>query len=161
MFPGLAGVRHVAHIAGLAIPAILALSGYGLDRLLQLPWPRLRLDFGLSASGSAPSMSLAWLLVIPLLASLRTADRFDQNFMVMDDRQDVYQGNRGARDPQPGVGPRSLRRTLLDRTRAGRRPQTHQRGHLVVVGVGGEPTGAARGDARRTPAGGRRLVQHE
>ncbi|HLB64226.1 MAG TPA: hypothetical protein VJJ46_05250, partial [Anaerolineales bacterium] len=89
--PDLAAVRHVAHIAGLAIPAILALAGYGLDRLLQLPWPRINLGLSREASG-ASSISLAWLLAIPLLTSLRTADRFDQNFIVMDDKQGVYQG---------------------------------------------------------------------
>jgi hypothetical protein len=90
--PDLAAVRHVAHIAGLAIPAILALAGYGLDRLLQLPWPCISLGLSRREASGASSISLAWLLAIPLLTSLRAADRFDQNFMVMDDKRGVYQG---------------------------------------------------------------------
>ena len=92
VFPTLAALRHVAHLAGMAIPAILGLAGYGLDRVLQLPWPRITLDLGRRESGAATSVSLAWLLAIPLLASLRTADRFDQSFLVTDDRTGVYQG---------------------------------------------------------------------
>ena len=91
IFPGLAGVRHVALIAGLAIPALLALSGYGLDLVLQHPWPRIRLGLGLGETRTAMSISPAWILVIPLVASLRTADQFDQNFMVTDDKAGAYE----------------------------------------------------------------------
>ena len=89
--PFLARVRHVAHMASLAVPAVLALAGYGLDRLLDLPWPRWRLTIGSREARSTLSISAAWLLAIPLLTSLRTADDFDQNFMVMLDVSSAYE----------------------------------------------------------------------
>lgn len=89
--PAISSVRLPALMAGLAVPAVLALSGYGLDRVLQLRWPRLGLGVSLGEARSGVSISTAWLLLIPLAATLRSADQFDQNFLVMDDKSDVYQ----------------------------------------------------------------------
>ena len=91
VLPGLAQVRHIAHAAGFAVPAVLALAGYGLDRLLEYPWPRVRLGLSQRESENTVSFNLAWILAIPLLASLRVADQFDQNFMWTEDRRGVYQ----------------------------------------------------------------------
>ena len=43
-FPGVAGVRHPPQIAGLAVPPILGLAAVGLERVLRLDWPSLRLE---------------------------------------------------------------------------------------------------------------------
>jgi hypothetical protein len=92
LLPILAGFRHVANIAALAIPAILALSGYGLDRLLELRWPRLQVALSTAENRIPISANLAWVLVIPLALSLRTMDQLDQLFLRTVDRSGVYKG---------------------------------------------------------------------
>jgi hypothetical protein len=92
LLPILAGFRHVASIAALAVPAILALSGYGLDRLLELSWPRLQVGLSTAEYQTGTSASLAWLLVIPLGLSLRTMDQLDRFFLRIVDSSGVYQG---------------------------------------------------------------------
>jgi len=89
--PAISSVRLPSLMAGLAVPAVLALSGYGLDRVLQVRWPRLGLGVSLGESRSGVSITTAWLLLIPLAATLRGADQFDQNFLGIDDKSDVYQ----------------------------------------------------------------------
>ena len=92
LLPILAGFRHVANVAALAIPAILALSGYGLDRLLELGWPRLQVGLSTAENQTRLSASLAWLLVIPLAVSLWTMDQLDQVFLRVFNMSGVYQG---------------------------------------------------------------------
>jgi hypothetical protein len=43
-FPGVGGVRHPPQIAGLAVPPLLGLAALGLERILRLEWPAVRLD---------------------------------------------------------------------------------------------------------------------
>lgn len=92
LLPFLAGFRHVANVSLVAVPAILALSGYGLDRLLDLPWPRLRVGLGGAENRARISISLAWLLVIPLGSNLRISEELDRSFLMTIDRTGVYQG---------------------------------------------------------------------
>jgi hypothetical protein len=89
--PILSGFRHIAHVAVLAVPAILAIAGYGLDRLLELPWPQVRLGLSSASQLRGVSISLAWVLVIPTLSSLHATDAFDQTFLGSFDRSNVYQ----------------------------------------------------------------------
>ncbi|HSB91049.1 MAG TPA: hypothetical protein VLD63_13610 [Anaerolineales bacterium] len=90
--PVLAGFRHIANIAAMAVPAILALAGYGLDRLLELDLPHVQVGLNTSNDRTRVSASLAWLLVIPIGWSLRTSEQFDRSFLVTIDRTGVYQG---------------------------------------------------------------------
>ncbi len=78
VFPSVAGVRHPSQIAGLAVPLILALSAYGLDYLLKLPWPEVWLQFKEGLRGSRWKLSTRWLLVFPLLMSMEQGYRFSQ-----------------------------------------------------------------------------------
>lgn len=74
IFPTLAGIRHSSQIAGLAIPLILGISAYGLEKLLALNW----------LGGSAWTtgwflkleVPLKWLSVIPLVYSLQSCMQF-------------------------------------------------------------------------------------
>jgi len=65
--------RFPAFMAGLAVPLVLALACWGLDLLLKWKWPKLALH--LSAETTL-TLSLAWLVVIPLAASIRTSYLF-------------------------------------------------------------------------------------
>jgi hypothetical protein len=79
--PFLAAVRHVALAAGMAVPAILAVAGYGLDRLLEPNRFVAKVAFGLNEPKTRISFPLAYLIVIPLIAALISADELDQHFL--------------------------------------------------------------------------------
>jgi hypothetical protein len=67
----LGGLRYISVAAGLAVPALVAMSAIGLDTLLQTRWARIGLQ--ISVGSSKPlSLSFAsqWLLVLPLALSL-------------------------------------------------------------------------------------------
>jgi hypothetical protein len=78
--PALAGfidqltiIRYPPLFMTLAVPLLLALAGFGLDRLLRLRWPKLRL--GLAGEGGERTWSVGtrWLLLVPLLVALNDA----------------------------------------------------------------------------------------
>ena len=73
----LAGIRHPAQIAGLAVPCVLALAAIGLDVVMGLSWPKLRLVLSNSAR-QAPFLSIdsRWLLYVVLLLALLVARQF-------------------------------------------------------------------------------------
>jgi hypothetical protein len=73
LVPVLAWVRHPPQISALAVPPMLGLSAYGLDRLVEANWPRLALSFQLSSRELKGHISLRWLLVVPLVWNLYTA----------------------------------------------------------------------------------------
>lgn len=89
--PALAALRHPPLLAGLAVPSLLGLSAYGLDSLLRLSWPRIGLGWGATTPSGSRSVSLAWILAIPLLASLRAPFNLSQVFMRTTDVGPVYQ----------------------------------------------------------------------
>ena len=70
--PSVAVVRFPSFAAGLAIPMILGIAGYGLDRLLRMAWPRLMMGIQDSLVGETRGISLKWALVIPLVLNLRS-----------------------------------------------------------------------------------------
>ncbi|MEW5987421.1 MAG: hypothetical protein AB1791_12370 [Chloroflexota bacterium] len=74
--PGVAGIRHSSLIAGLAVPPILALAAYGLDRLLAVDWPDGR--WRGQETGLRRLLSSKWLMLIPLTLALRSAYDFSQ-----------------------------------------------------------------------------------
>lgn len=67
IFPSLAGIRHPPQIAGLAIPLILGISAYGLEKLLSIKW----LDLVPQATGmwSKREIYIKFLIIIPLIYS--------------------------------------------------------------------------------------------
>jgi hypothetical protein len=81
LVPPLAGIRNPSQIAGLAIPPILAIAAYGLDRLLALNWPDLSLKIRAWSDLELKALSLKWLLVIPLIFSLRSAHHFTRHWL--------------------------------------------------------------------------------
>jgi hypothetical protein len=75
----LEGLRFTGLMAGLAVPAILALAGLGLNKLLAVrSWPALQLT---GNGGTALSMSLRWLLAIPLLLAMLSAKKFGSRWI--------------------------------------------------------------------------------
>jgi hypothetical protein len=89
--PALAALRHPPLLSGLAVPALLGLSAYGLDGLLRLAWPRIGFGWGGRAPSGGRSVSLAWLLAIPLIGSLRAPVEMDQTFLRTANVEPVYQ----------------------------------------------------------------------
>jgi len=81
LFDGLAGVRNPSLIAGLAVPLILGLAAYGLDQLLKLDWPGLSIRTTNWPHLSERVFSLKWLLLIPLLFSLRANYDFAHHWL--------------------------------------------------------------------------------
>lgn len=86
--PLLAGVRHVPLIAGMAVPLILGAAAFTLDRLWRLNWPEVRMDF--HRPGAVVKLSLRWLLLVPVILSLRSAYDFNTIFTDTDYVEDVY-----------------------------------------------------------------------
>lgn len=76
VIPPVSGIRHPSQIAGLAVPLILGLSAYGLDRLLKIDWPNLTLSSSNADWSFNWRISLQWFLLIPLLFSLRNGYDF-------------------------------------------------------------------------------------
>jgi hypothetical protein len=83
--PQIAAFRHILLVAGLAIPLILALSAYGLDRLLKLEWPNITVKFPAAITSHEFKASLSWLLIFPLVLSISTTYTQSQRWMGMDD----------------------------------------------------------------------------
>ncbi|MEA1978351.1 MAG: hypothetical protein U9N80_10680 [Chloroflexota bacterium] len=83
--PQIAAFRHILLVAGLAIPLILALSAYGLDRLLQLEWPNITVKFPVAITSHEFKASLSWLLIFPLFWSVSTSYAQSQSWVGMDD----------------------------------------------------------------------------
>jgi hypothetical protein len=71
-------IRFPSEISSLAVPPLLALAAWGLDRLLQQRWPRLHLTF---PSGLALGLSAAWLLALPLAGAVRSAYDFGKGWL--------------------------------------------------------------------------------
>lgn len=80
------GIRNPTVIAGLVVPILLGLAAWGLDLLLQIPWPQCTITLSDSLSRvrsfklSLSTVVLAVLLV-PLGASLRVAADFGRGWL--------------------------------------------------------------------------------
>jgi hypothetical protein len=80
ILPAVAGVRHPPQIAGLAIPFILGLSAYGLDKLFKLRLPDLSLNYA-GENTQKWGIPPRWILIIPLVFSLQSCLRFAQHWL--------------------------------------------------------------------------------
>ncbi|MCK5429133.1 MAG: hypothetical protein KAI94_06655, partial [Anaerolineales bacterium] len=83
--PQLAAFRHIVLVAGLAIPLILALSAYGLDRLTKLEWPQVNVKFPASITSREFKAPLSWLLILPLCWSVSISYTQSQSWVGMED----------------------------------------------------------------------------
>ena len=79
-FPGLAGIRHVPQIAGLAVPLILGLAAVGLEQVLSWPWPKL--SFGLNEWSIRIPASL--IVIAILIPNLQSTKQFAQEWIGTD-----------------------------------------------------------------------------
>jgi hypothetical protein len=89
--PRLAEIRHTPLMAGLAVPAVLGLAGYGLDGLLKLAWPQFALRWQSAPEDRGLNLSMAWILVIPLLFGLRAVFQHARSWIYTRDNERVYQ----------------------------------------------------------------------
>jgi hypothetical protein len=78
IFPGIAGVRHPSQITGLAVPIILVFAAYGLEYLINLPWPTLLVEFSESLIKINWKIPLRWILLFPIVFSLREGYQFSK-----------------------------------------------------------------------------------
>jgi len=97
--PEISGFRHPPLLAGLAVPGLLGLAAYGLDGLLKATWPQIVLRSATSGSGGALALSLAWVLALPLISSVRTVYNWGQGFIKTTNVQDVYVAIEAMRTP--------------------------------------------------------------
>jgi len=102
-----AGLRHPALIAGLAIPPLLALAGFGLDRLIRSKWPQLNLSIAGSGAaaqasqsgGATASLHVSWLLALPIILSLADVQAFSKHWIATIRQVDVAQVLEALRTP--------------------------------------------------------------
>ncbi len=94
-----AGIRHPALIAGLAVPPLLTLAGLGLDRLARSKWPKLNLSIAGSGpasqaswtGGATASLHASWLLALPIILSLADVQAFSKHWIATIRQVDVVQ----------------------------------------------------------------------
>lgn len=88
--PFLTGVRHPSLIAGMAVPAVLALAGLGLHRLMELDWPELSLNTQRDSESPSFRLNLKWILILPLVFSLRSIARHADDWINVTEMESVY-----------------------------------------------------------------------
>ena len=81
LIPALAGFRHSQLIAGLAIPGIVGLASYGLDKVLSLKWPRIALRLDADSPSKTLRISLVLVLAAPIILSVKSAYDLTRNFV--------------------------------------------------------------------------------
>jgi hypothetical protein len=74
----LGALHYAPMIGGLAVPPIIGLSSYALDRLLKLKWPLLSLGLKLDQPLFTWALNLRWLLLVPLLLALQSGLQFSR-----------------------------------------------------------------------------------
>jgi hypothetical protein len=81
-FPAVLNLRTPSVMTGLAVPLIVLLAAIGLNAIWNLNWPGLLLKL---SNQSSPMVSLRWVLLVPLLWSVRSAyDSAKQYFALVD-----------------------------------------------------------------------------
>jgi len=78
VYPGVASLRFITMIGGLAVPPIVALAAYSLDKLLKLDWPRFTVVFSEENTPRYRGLSLSLILLIPLVLAVQKAYDFSQ-----------------------------------------------------------------------------------
>jgi len=99
IIPDIASVRHTPNLASLAVPAILGLAAYGLDHLMKLDWPQIILRPRPNTPAKSMVLSLAWILVIPLFFSVKSAYDLGQDFLNTINVKDIYDSIVGLSTP--------------------------------------------------------------
>jgi hypothetical protein len=82
----MASIRYPAVIAGLAVPFVLGLAAWGLDTVIKLNWPVL--FFGQRRISNVKTFfefNTSWLLCIPLIWSIRSAEKFSTRWIYLRD----------------------------------------------------------------------------
>lgn len=96
LWPGVAALRYAPMIGGLAVPPLLGLAAYALDKLLAIDWPQLNL----TQFSWKLELDLKWLLIIPLFISLSAVHDFSQNWLAVKGIEtDTYELLRALRTP--------------------------------------------------------------
>ena len=90
--PQIAAFRHILLVAGLAIPLILTLSAYGLDRLTKLEWPHVLVKFPAAITSLEFKAPLSWLIILPLFWSVSTSYSQSQSWVGMEDATFLFNG---------------------------------------------------------------------
>jgi hypothetical protein len=80
IFPGVASLRFISVIGGLAVPCIIALAAYALDKLMKFNWPRLALVYSETSKSNLKGFRINLLLIIPLLINVYHAYDFSQSW---------------------------------------------------------------------------------
>jgi hypothetical protein len=88
--PAFSGFRNTPLIASLAIPGILGLAGFGLDRLLSKEWPQLTLRLRPDSDLGSHNLNLSWVMAIPLIWSVHSAYTLVEPYLQTQDLTDVY-----------------------------------------------------------------------
>lgn len=82
--PSLEGLRFIPLASILAVPPLLTLSMIGLQQVLDWPWPRFRLELPQreqQAAENLPCISTRWLMAVPLVLALTTAQSFGSQWI--------------------------------------------------------------------------------
>jgi hypothetical protein len=93
--PSIAGIRHVPLFAALAVPAILALAAYTVDRLWVWPWPTMALR-SWQAGGRRERAPIDWgvglrgLLLMALAGALIPVYQLSQVFLTVVEQLYIY-----------------------------------------------------------------------
>lgn len=86
--PMLAGLRHPALIASLAIPLVLALAAWGSDQLMKLDLGEMNITLPSSVS---VRLGLAWIVAaLPMAWGLRSAYSFSQTWATISPPREIY-----------------------------------------------------------------------
>ncbi|HEX9075335.1 MAG TPA: hypothetical protein VF932_06125, partial [Anaerolineae bacterium] len=79
LIPALTGMRFAPFVGAIAIPAILGLATFGLDRLLKLEWPQFVIADRQGKRVRGLSLDLKWIFILPVLfVALRQGYDFSQ-----------------------------------------------------------------------------------
>ncbi len=83
-FPWVTSLRFITITGGLAVPGIIALASYAVDRLMKFDWPRLALIFSNKNESNLRGVNLGLLLIIPLLINVHKGFQFSQAWYFME-----------------------------------------------------------------------------
>jgi hypothetical protein len=83
-------LRYGVVAASMAIPFLLGLSGWAIDRLLGLPWPKIQCRFPIIKAGII-NVSLVWIMAIPLIVSVIDSSFVAHNWLYVGKPKYDYQ----------------------------------------------------------------------
>lgn len=84
MLPAVGALRFGPMIGAMAVPALIGLAAFGLDRLLRANWPQPVFYLGMSnQQPRSYSVDLRWLLILPLFLAIWHGYRFSQEWLYL------------------------------------------------------------------------------